>query len=289
VADPFDRSVVARVRRARNADRVYRPVFVAGVMGSGTSFLALLLAQRADCAGVIYESGHQVRERSFLRTEGPRDFASVQGFMESIRPRPEWSSQAGRDDLMRMYRSHASGPSDRIIDKGPNTNLVRAAFLERCCPGAGFIHLFRDPVANIEGLRRKWPTFAADSFEESLRFYRTLHEEFLDWSEDRTDIPAVSYSSLIADPEGRIESIRRELGMRPADRMRGLRTRGNVEGRGIRNVSRNRIGVVRDGNRRSIQRLEPAEIQRIRDALGPLHQRLLRRQSERCPITSPER
>ncbi|MCI0422338.1 MAG: hypothetical protein L0312_24470, partial [Acidobacteria bacterium] len=55
----------------------------------------------------------------------------------------EWSVERGRADLLRMYRSHASGTSPFAVDKGPNTNLVRAGFLARCFPDGRFVVVFR--------------------------------------------------------------------------------------------------------------------------------------------------
>lgn len=48
------------LRQLRNFGREYRPIFVAGAMGSGTSLVAVALGSRFECAGVAYESAREV-------------------------------------------------------------------------------------------------------------------------------------------------------------------------------------------------------------------------------------
>ena len=54
------------VRSRRNADREFRPIFVAGAIGSGTSLLAISLAQRFQVAGIATESARQIDPGSIL-------------------------------------------------------------------------------------------------------------------------------------------------------------------------------------------------------------------------------
>jgi len=278
VLEPLDARLLGPLRRRRNAHREFRPVFVTGAMGSGTTLLALSLGQRYEFGCVIAESAHQVARDSFLFHPGVDAFGSVRAYAESIRPREEWSVERGRADLLRMYRSHASGTSPFAVDKGPNTNLVRAGFLARCFPDGRFVVVFRDPAANVEGFRRKWATFAHDSLDEGVRFYAEIHERFL---EESAAFPErtlwVEYEQLVSDYDVLLEALARRLGLRSAARARRLPRRANVPGQGIRNVLRGRIGVVPDANARARDRLGADELSRIRDALGSLHARMRER------------
>ncbi|UCE87505.1 MAG: sulfotransferase, partial [Deltaproteobacteria bacterium] len=214
----------------RNSGRNYRPIFVAGASGSGTSFLAVALGQRFDCAGVIYETNLQVSKRSVLYVPPIDVFESVASYQHAMGPHESWSVEAGRRDLLDLYRSYGSGRSDVVIDKGPDINLLRAGFLHRCFPDGRFLLVFRDPVTNVEGLRRKWPTFAHDPLAESIRFYAEIHERFLRETEAFPDrVIAVEYESLVEHHEETLLAIGRRLGLAPARRQRRLRPAANVE------------------------------------------------------------
>lgn len=272
---PLVRHVVGPVRRMRNAGRAYRPVFVTGVMGSGTTLLAFSLGARYDCAAVIAESGREMPEDSFLHVPHPNHCASVAAYQARLRPDPSWSVEAGRESLLELYRSQARGPADVVIDKGPNANLVRAPFLRECFPEAHFVVVFRDPVASVEGFRRKWARFREDPLEESIRFYADLHERFLHDADGLGGrVTFVAYEILTAHHDAVLEALGRRLGLEPARRRRRLETRANVEGQGIRNVRRGRIELDPDANRKSYERLSPQEIGAIRERLDPLYAKL---------------
>ena len=272
VLAPFDAHVAGAVRRRRNARRSFRPVFVTGAMGSGTTLLAFSLGQRFEFACVIAESAHQVSKRSFLHNPGVDAFPSVRAYEEAIRPRAEWSAAQARDDLLRLYRSHARGPSDRALDKGPNTSLVRAGLLAKAFPEARFAMVFRDPVANVEGFRRKWRTFGDDVLDECVRFYAAIHESFLEQAAAFPErVMWVEYETLVRDYDAMLGELARRLELEPAHARRRLAQRTNVPGQGIRNVAHGRIGVVLDANERAYGNLSEPEIARIRDVLGPVH------------------
>jgi hypothetical protein len=216
---------------------------------------------------------------------------SVRAYEEAIRPRSDWSVERGRHDLLELYRSYAAGPSDVAVDKGPNVHLVRAGFLARCFPDAFFVAVFRDPVATVEGFRRKWPPFARDPIEESLRFYAAIYESFLEQSAAFPGRVAwVEYETLVTQYDGVLDALGQRAGLRPATSRRRLAGRANAEGRGIRNVSRSRIGVVTDADARARAMLPDEVVATIRAALGLLHERLRARSIRDLPgSTAPER
>lgn len=275
VLNPLYQRFVKPARCRRNAARSFRPVFVSGLMGSGTTLLALSLGQRFDCAAVIEESGHEVAADSFLHVRHPDMFPSVSSYEASLYREPHWGVNAGRRALLDLYRSNATGASEVVIDKGPNGTLVRAPFLLECFPDAHFVLVFRDPVATIEGFRRKWARFRAAPMEDSIRFYADLHERFLtDTEAFMGSVSIVSYEALTARYDAVLDALGDVLRLAPARGRRRLATRANVEGQGIRNVRRSRIDVDPDSNRRAYARMASREIERIRARLEPLYQRL---------------
>lgn len=274
-ANPFEHRVRAPLRRLRNARRDYRPLFVGGASGSGTSVLSVALGQHFDVAGVVYESNSQVSRESFLFVPAVEDFGSVAAYQDHMTPRDSWSPEQGRRDLLDMYRAYSSGRSEFVIDKGPDINLLRAGFLKCCFPDSLFVTIFRDPVANIEGLRRKWTTFNEDTLEAGIRFYAAIHEAFLQAAESFPESAIlVPYQEFTADPNGTMEAIGARFGLARSKRPRRLQSRSNVEGKGIRNVRYNRVHVVTDADQRARDRMDPADVKQIEAALDPLFERL---------------
>jgi hypothetical protein len=244
-------------------------------MGSGTTLLAFSLGQRFECACVIEEGALQISPKSFLYVPDVEEFDSVRAYREFVAPKKEWSVERGRADMLALYRSYACGGSDVVFDKGPNVHLVRIPFLERCFPGANHVMIFRDPVANVEGFVRKWQRFGRDALEESIRFYRDIHETFLDTAKALGDrVTLVRYEDLVERYEDVLSALGRRLHLEPARELRRLLDRANVEGQGIRNVNRGRIVVVRSANEGSRTRLNPPVIEAIRRATEPLHRRM---------------
>lgn len=264
-------------RRRRNAGRLFRPIFVAGAIGSGTSLLAASLGQRFAVAGVALESARDISPSSCLWIDRVLHFDSIRAYEDKLAPQADWSVAQAREDLLDLYRSRAAGDPDAeaFIDKGPNTNLVRASFLAEAFPDAHFVLIFRDPVVNIEGFRRKWLTFGNDRLEESLRFWAAIHERFLEQAESFPDrCISLEYEALVERYEEVLAGLAARLGVEPSARQRPVAARDVGDGRGLRGVEGGRIKIVGDASARAYARLEEQEIDRIRERLGPLHERL---------------
>ena len=281
----------AAARRRRNAGREFRPIFIAGAIGSGTSLLAASLGQRFAVAGVALESAREIDRRSCLWIDRVQNFDSVRAYAECLEPRSEWSPERAREDLLALYRSKAnpSASESSFVDKGPSTNLVRAAFLADLFPDGRFVLIFRDPVANIEGFRRKWTTFKSDPLDESIRFWAAVHERFL---EQAVGFPerfvTVEYEALVADYEDVLARLAAVLNIELSAHARPVAARDVGHGRGLRGVEKGRIRVVRDANARSYATLDEADIARIRQVLDPLHGKL-RAMAARSGFAAPPR
>lgn len=265
------------LRRRENAGRTYQPLFISGAMGSGTTLVAFEIGHRFDVAGVVEESALQVSRSSFMRAGLVADFDSTERYLASLYPSEGWSESEAIEALQRMYRTYADRGGLVIVDKGPNANLVRAAFLARCFPESRFLLVFRDPVVTIEGFRRKWPLFASEPLEASIAFFESAYQAFLDQTIGLGDrVVAISYEGLVVDRERTMRQVGERVGLDSSGSERHLAERPNVPGQGIRNVIGNSIGIVRDANRKAYSRMDDADVARIKDALGPIHDRLER-------------
>ncbi len=223
---------------------------------------------------MIFELDVQMLSHSFLSVPRLSSLSSIAEYEDIVTAKPSWSVERGQRDLQDTFRAYCTDPGDAVIVKGPDINLARAQFLDRCCPDARFVMIFRDPVANIEGYRRKWRAFGDQPLSESIRFYRNLYESFLGGAESFGDrVVGVEYEKLVADPDAAFDEIGRRLGLAPTTRIERLDGRADVAGKGLRNVRDGRIEVVTDASQRARDRLDPADLETIAE-LGPLHERL---------------
>jgi hypothetical protein len=273
--DPFEERVRAPLRALRNSGRTFRPIFVGGASGSGTSLLALSVGQHLDCAGVIYETNFQVARDSFLHVPHLDTFANAGEYQAFMTPKPDWEVDAARGALQACYRRYCSGSSEFVVDKGPDINLVRAAFLHHCYPDAHHVLIFRDPVANVEGLRRKWRVFGDGPLDATIGFWHDIHRAFLNAAAAMPGrAHAVEYEALVEAPDAVLTTLAERLAIPRSAQGQRLRESPNVEGQGIRNVSDGKIGYVTDANQRARARLAPDEADRIETALAPLEREL---------------
>lgn len=274
--------VRAAYRQVRWRHAQYRPIFIAGAMGSGTSLLALSLGSRFDVAGVAYESALEVSTRSFLHMARVDSHRSVADYETAIQPDPSWSVEEARTWLRRLYRANTVRSSPQVVDKGPNVHLVRAGFLAKCFPDARFVLVVRDPVANIEGFRRKWPLFSRATVSENIGFYQRCHERFLELADSsELDATVVAYEDLVGDYEVVLGAIGEHLSLPRRAVVASVDPRTDSGGKGIRNVVDGRISVLPGTNKTSYERLSDNEISLIRADLADLHQRLLSRRLTR--------
>jgi hypothetical protein len=127
----------------------------------------------------------------------------------------------------------------------------------------------------VEGFRRKWARFRSEPLEESIRFYREIHERFLSDASALGDrVAIVRYETLLQAYEETLEALRQRLGLQPARQRRRLRARANVEGVGLRNVQGGSIGIVHSANQRAHARLDAETRETLNRALGSLHERM---------------
>jgi hypothetical protein len=207
----------------------------------------------------------------------------VRAYEEQLEVRSSWAPEQIREDLFELYRSKAdvlepddarAGPMP-FVDKGPNTNLVRAGFLAEAFPAGRFVLIFRDPVANIEGFRRKWLTFRHDLLSESIRFWAYVHERFLEQAAAFPDrFVTVEYEALVSDYDRLLLALGPLLEIEPLAESRRIGARVMGKGRGLRGVEDGEIRVIRDANERAYATLSEDEIAQIREVLKPLHERL---------------
>ncbi|MDP2582462.1 MAG: sulfotransferase [Candidatus Palauibacterales bacterium] len=264
------RSIGGAGRRLLNAGATYRPIFVTGAVGSGTTFLALKLARTYECAGLVLESAHHVGPRSVLRVKSLGRVGSPRQYLEAVRPRPSWSADEIRRDLTALYRSVAFHSGSRVVDKGPVATMMRASVLHDAFPRADFVLVYRDPVVNLEGFRRKWDLFRNADLGSLIDFYAEIHDAFLGFRNahpERTTV--VGYEDLVTGGEARWDELARRLGL--VETRRELRLRAP---RHLVEDDRSNRAIMETARQRAAEHISSDERRRIEWELAGLHRRL---------------
>jgi hypothetical protein len=263
----------------RHGDDDFRPVWVCGVAGCGNTVTAALLHERFEVAGFADESALYAPSGSPFAIRSSRTFDTVAAFQAAMMMAPGLTPAELRQALAVQYRRETELPKSGrvIIDKAPNTHMLRAAMLHAAYPSGRFVLVFRDPLGHIEGMRRKWDLFGKATLDEVCSFWRNLHEQFLiDIHPFRSQVIGFTYEEFVADAESCCERMRWFLELEPrADRKR-REDRTNRPGYALRNVVDGTVRIIGNANAEAIDRLSMADRKSIADALMPLYERMRR-------------
>jgi Flp pilus assembly protein TadD len=205
VASPYDRAARTRfvdemtrtysrerlAARADNASESDRPVFVVGMMRSGTSLMEQIIASHPDAAGageLEFWNGTVHREKPFLQREAP-DAQLCKKLAESY---------------VRILDRH-SPQASRVVDKAP-VNSDFLGLIHLVFPNARFIYMRRDPIDTcLSCYFQEFANMAAFTLDlaDLAHYYREHHRLIAHW---REVLPAgtlleVPYAELTADQE----------------------------------------------------------------------------------------
>lgn len=205
VARPYDRGASTRFademaalytracleNRGANACASAKPVFVVGMMRSGTSLMEQIIASHADVTGageLDFWNSLVHREKPFLKREAPDA-----GFSREL-----------AESYLRLLDRH-SRRALRVVDKAP-LNSDYLGLIHLVFPNARFIYMRRDPIDTC--LSCYFQEFASVlpftlDLSDLAHYYREHHRLMMHWREvlpPRT-LLEVPYEELIADQE----------------------------------------------------------------------------------------
>ena len=170
-----------------------RPVFIVGMLRSGTSLAEQILASHPD----VFGAG----ELTFWAS---RLAAMLPLMADDVAPDTQEPARAGRDYLEQL---HTMSPgAGRVIDKLP-TNFLALGLINAALPGARIIHMQRDPIDTCLSIYFQHfeavNTYTHD-LEDLAHYYRQYRRLMRHW---RATLPKeamleVPYEGLVADPEG---------------------------------------------------------------------------------------
>jgi tetratricopeptide (TPR) repeat protein len=180
--------------RRMAAPQSRRPVFVVGMLRSGTSLAEQILASHPAVSGVGELTFWSTRLAALL---------PVAPDATSPPPDTEELARAGRDYLDHLQTLAAEAA--RVIDKLP-TNFLAAGLISAALPGARIIHMQRDPIDTCLSIYfqhfEATNTYTHD-LEDLAHYYRQYRRLMRHW---RTTLPKdtlleVPYEGLVAEPE----------------------------------------------------------------------------------------
>jgi hypothetical protein len=205
-------------------------------------------------------------------------YSSVSDYLNNLPIPSRISDKRIRDAKNRVFSSNIKSPGkwNYIIEKSPNTVLVRSARLKAAFPDSKFVIVYRDCVESVEGLRRKWPdVFGRAKLEEVCHFWETLHRVFLrEVKFFRGYVFGISFNEFVSIPGDMLSSLAVNIGLEIRDTLIPFSDRQNLPGKGLRNVTDGQIVVAEDKGQIGDFVLTEAECEYIRKRLGPISDEL---------------
>jgi tetratricopeptide (TPR) repeat protein len=191
-------------QRAEGANDSTRPVFVVGMMRSGTSLVEQIIASHPEATGA-----------GELQYWGMTEYKHPEILRQRL-PDAEFSATLA-GSYLKVLAGH-SADAARIVDKAPaNTDYL--GLIHRVFPQARFIYMRRDPVDTCLSCYFQ-NFFNAAAFTMDLQdlahYYREHHRLAAHW---RSVLPKdvfleVPYAELVADQEGWSRKIIEFIGLR---------------------------------------------------------------------------
>lgn len=176
-----------------------RPIFIVGMMRSGTTLVEQIIASHPDASGGgELDTINTMTKDLSRRRAGGDPYPRCLGNLDA-----ETISDLGGQYLARL--DGISADADRVTDKMP-INYRHLGLIARLFPGARIVHCRRNPLDNCLSLYfqqfRGYHPYAYDL--RKLAFYYGLHDRLMaHW---RRVIPSsiheIVYEDLIADQEG---------------------------------------------------------------------------------------
>lgn len=185
----------------RDAPRIERILFIAGLHRSGTTLIERSLVARYDLACLrarVPESEGQHMQDVYapaLAMGGPGRFA-LSGAIEAERARLT-DYPALRAALLADWARFVVGGSEVLVEKSP-PNLLRIGWLRQVFPGARFVIVARDPRA-VAGATRKW---SGTSLERLMAHWDAAYGAAL--AEAGEDCLITRYEDFCASPEAEL-------------------------------------------------------------------------------------
>ncbi len=255
--------------------------FICCFSGGGSSLLGSLLDQHLALDYYGDETTRRLQMSDFATP-----FVDSLPDLEAYRTlcfTPFADPQGVRLALLRYYLLRTESVVLRtVVEKSTVVSLTHAGELKHLFARAKFILYYRDPVANIEGLRRKWRLFQNADLEALADFWSACQLRGVEHLTKlpREDVMCLTYEEVVQAPEGCVERVRQFLQLGTRARPKLLPDRPNVPGKALRHVSKGLIQVEQDADRQSKERLSDAQIRVIQDrtqtawqALQELHAR----------------
>lgn len=262
----------------RLVDSTFRPMFICGMAGSGTTLLSALIEQDYMLEMTLRESDRHPKAHSLLWLDKTAAYKDLESYQAAINSNSALQIRRTRKAKLILYRRLASYPREKgiILDKAPNSHLVRIGCLMGAFPSSLAILIYRDPVEVIEGLQRKWPLpFGASSIEDLADFWISLHQQFLQTSQKYQSRQMVfSYGDLVENSSSIVSMIAKKIDLKEREQPNNLKDKQNVPGKGLRNVVEGRVKIVKDAGRRSRKRMSMRDISIIEQVCGDLLQEL---------------
>ena len=186
-----------------------RPIFIVGMMRSGTSLVEQILASHPSVTGCGELTELDRLTRNDEARPGGLDYP------QSMRSLDRTLSKSLAEEYLRRVQVYAPG-AERTTDKMPG-NFLHIGLIRVLLPNATIIHCARDPVDTcLSCFRNYFAGFHSFAYDlEDLGTYYCLYQKLMDhWrSVASINLHEICYEDLVANPEDEIRRLLHACGL----------------------------------------------------------------------------
>jgi len=208
----FDRAINALQQKMMSATKIKSsvPIFIIGMPRSGTTLTESIVGSHSSCFACGESSALKIAFNDINFNEDLLDENKRWAFIDLLEKNEELDLTPIAMHYLKIIRRHDS-KVEHLVDKMPH-NFVYSALLPRLFPHAKFIHITRNPIANILSIfEQNFSDFHSygNDLSTLVKYYKK-YQEYMDASlklVPKDSVYSLQYENLVEKTEDEVRKL----------------------------------------------------------------------------------
>lgn len=210
--DLFDRATVALQKRVIPTTTIQSsvPIFIIGMPRSGTTLTESIIGAHSNCFACGESKALQISFNKVNFNEDVTDEKRLWTFIDLLEKSEELDLTPTAMHYLKLIRKH-DDKAKHLVNKMPH-NFVYTALLPRLFPQAKFIHITRNPIANILSIfEQNFGRFHSygNDLSTLVKYYKK-YQEYMEASlklAPKGSVYSLQYENLIENTEDEVRKL----------------------------------------------------------------------------------